>query len=93
MTAIFLIFFSILFYQFLVKPALNPTMSPNANRNYSQTEEKKHLMQIWRDLQQFQGEKRERKQHIKTKEAQKENASNSQTEGFKGGEYIEYEEM
>lgn len=93
MTAIFLIFFSVLFYQLLVKPALNPTTSPDANRNYSKTEQNEHLMRMWRNLQQFQGEKREGKQHIKTKQAQAENVSNSQTEGFKGGEYIDYEEM
>ncbi|MBL4649665.1 MAG: hypothetical protein JKY03_08035 [Aureispira sp.] len=89
MTAIFLIFFSVLFYQLLVKPALNPTTSPNTNRN----EQNEHLMRIWRNLQQFQGEKRERKQHIKTEQTRTENVSNSQAEGFKGGEYIDYEEM
>jgi hypothetical protein len=89
MTAIFLIFFSVLFYQLLVKPALNPRTSPNTTRN----EQNEHLMRMWRNLQQFQGEKKEGKQHIKTKQAQPENASNSPSEGFKGGEYIDYEEM
>jgi hypothetical protein len=89
MTAIFLIFFSILFYQLLIKPALNSTISPNTTRN----EQNEHLMRMWRNLQQFQGEKREGKQHVKTKQAQAENISNSQAEGFGGGEYIDYEEI
>lgn len=89
MTAIFLIFFSILFYQLLIKPALNSTTSPNTTRN----EQNEHLMRMWRNLQQFQGKKEEGTQHIKTKQAQAENISNSQTERFGGGEYIDYEEI
>lgn len=89
MTAIFLIFFSILFYQLLIKPALNSTTSPNTTRS----EQNEHLIRMWRNLQEFQGEKREGKQHIKTKQAQAENISNSQAKGFGGGEYIDYEEI
>jgi hypothetical protein len=93
MTAIFLIFFSILFYQLLIKPALNPTTSPNGNQNYSKAEQNEHLIRMWRNLRNFQGEKKEEDQHIKMKTAQREKASNSPAEGFQGGEYIDYEEM
>jgi len=91
MTAIFLVFFSILFYQLLIKPALNPTTVPNTNR--SQAEQQEHLMRMWRNLQTFQGEKNEGKQHIKTKKTHKEKTFNSPQEGFQGGEYIDYEEI
>jgi hypothetical protein len=93
MTAIFLIFFSILFYQLLIKPALNPSTSPNMNHNHSEVERNEHLLRMWRNLRTFQDEKTEGKQYVKTKNTQKERASNSRSEGFQGGEYIDYEEM
>ena len=93
MTAIFLIFFSILFYQLLIKPALNPTTSPNANRNFSKTEQNENLIRMWRSLRQFKGEQKEGEQAIKTKSAPKERASSSRSDGFQGGEYIEYEDV
>lgn len=93
MTAIFLIFFSILFYQLLIKPALNPTTIPNTNNNYSRKEQEEHFIRMWRNLREFQGEKKEFKQKIKTEKAQKETTPNNQSKGFQGGEYIDYEEM
>lgn len=93
MTAIFLIFFSILFYQLLIKPAFSPTTIPNTNSNYSRKQQDEHFIRMWRNLQQFQGEKKEAKQQTKTKKAQTETTSNNQTKGFKGGEYIDYEEL
>jgi hypothetical protein len=94
MTAIFLIFFSILFYQFLIKPALNPSTTPNnANRNFSKTAQNENLMRMWRNLRQYKGEQSEGEEEFKIKKAQKEAASNNQPEGFRGGEYIEYEDL
>ena len=48
---------------------------------------------MWRNLREFQGEKKEFKQKIKTEKAQKETTPNNQPKGFQGGEYIDYEEM
>ena len=90
MTAIFLIFFSILFYQLLIKPALNPTTSPNGNQNYNKTEQNEHLMRMMHNLRNSKGKQKEGSQNIKT---QRKNTTNKQTEGFRGGEYIDYEEM
>lgn len=93
MTAIFLIFFSLLFYQLLIKPAFSPTTIPNANSNYSRADQNEQFIRMWRNLQQFPGEKKEEKQKAQTKKAQKETRSNPRPKGFQGGEYIEYEEL
>lgn len=93
MTAIFLIFFSVLFYQLLIKPAFNPTTIPYTNSNYSRVQQDENFMRMWRNLQQFQEERKERKEKTKTKQAQKESGSNRRPEGFQGGEYIDYEEI
>lgn len=92
MTAIFLIFFSILFYQLLIKPAFSPMTIPN-NNNYSQADQNEHFMRMWRNLQEFQEEKKAGKQAAKTKQTQKESKSNDRPKGFQGGEYIDFEEL
>lgn len=93
MTAIFLIFFSILFYQLLIRPALNPTTSPNGNQSRSKAEQNEHLIRMWRNLREFKGAEKEGMHNIKTKKAPRKNKAASPREGFQGGEYIDYEEM
>ena len=82
MTAIFLVFFSVLFYQLLIKPILNPKTIPNSKQN-------ENLMQIWRNLQDFHAEKENKKPNNSTKK----NPFNKYKKGFQGGEYIDYEEI
>ncbi|BDS09539.1 hypothetical protein [Aureispira anguillae] len=88
MTTILLIAFTYLFYQLLIKPVLKPTTVPNMN--YRQMDENQNLMDMWRHLQQFQQEKKNR-----TESATRANATKgtAQKEGFQGGEYIDYEEL
>lgn len=92
MTAIFLIFFSILFYQLLIKPVLSPMTIPN-NNNYSQADQNEHFMRMWRNLQEFQEGKKMEKQAANTKPKEKARTSNNPPKGFQGGEYIDFEEL
>jgi len=66
---------------------------PQTKSNYNQTKQKEDFVRMWRNLQQFQGEKTEGKQKVKINKTQKNSSSYKKPKGFQGGEYIDYEEM
>jgi hypothetical protein len=94
MTTILLIVFGIVFYQLLIKVALQPSLTQN---QYQQPKKQgQDFMRMWRELQDFQ-QKQQRTQNSKTEASspkkEKPAAQFLKGKGYQGGEYIDYEEL
>lgn len=85
MTTIILVAFSFFFYQLLIKPILNPSTIPNNSSHYQRMDQNQNLMEMWRQLQDFQKEKKNQPTASKN--------SKVKSNGYQGGEYIDYEEV
>ena len=84
MTTLILIFFGYLFFQLLLKPAFKISLSPNSNDRQSK------LMDQFQQMHRQQQTKHSQHRNNTTT---KRNNHSSEREGYKGGEYIDFEEL
>ncbi|MDC0231466.1 DUF4834 family protein [Aureispira] len=84
MTTLILILFGYLFFQLLFKPAFQSSLSPNSSDRRSK------LMEQFQQMHRQQ--QAEQSQHRNNNTTKKDNHS-SERKGYKGGEYIDFEEL